>query len=220
MDSRRRRSRDPHLRGSANSYASGWSEPRPGGRRGSRPALPPHLPGSGRVLDIGSGTGHNTEALRARTRVSYVETDVVDMHVVGPAPVPCGDGDLPFAADAFDAALVLHVLQFPSDVVALLRNAGRIAPRVVVLQSTVGGPAGRAALVVRGFVFGRLAFRVARAVGYVAPAPQALRVLRVFSRDDVRAAATAAGLRVTAFEADRFPVPFGGRDLFVLERSR
>ncbi|MFE6857523.1 class I SAM-dependent methyltransferase [Nocardia sp. NPDC057668] len=179
----------------------------------------PHLPVGGRVIDIGSGTGHNTEALRAVTASSFVETDVVDMHVAGPAPVLCADGALPFADNAFEAALVLHVLQFPTDATVLLREAGRVAPRIIVLQSTVGGPAGHAALVVRGFLFGRLAFRIARAVGYVAPTPQALRVLRVFSRADVRAAAAAAGLRVTAFEADRFPVPFGGRDLFVLERA-
>lgn len=182
-----------------------------------------HLPEGARVLDVGSGTGHNADVLRRVVGVEVVETDVVDMHVVGVGPVLCADGVLPFADDAFGAAVVLHVLQFPADPIAVLAETARVAPRVVVLQSTTGGALGRAALVMRGFVFGRLAFQVSRLVGFIdsgMAAGMALHVRRVLSREDVRSAAQAAGLREVAFEPDRLPVPFGGRDLFVFERAR
>ena len=45
--------------------------------------LVPHLPAGARLLDIGSGTGHNARALRVRTGGSCLEADVVDFHVVG-----------------------------------------------------------------------------------------------------------------------------------------
>src|SRR6185436_20213782 len=44
----------------------------------ARPLLP-HLPPSGRVLDLGSGTGHTVQALRRYTSLSFVEADVVNM---------------------------------------------------------------------------------------------------------------------------------------------
>ncbi|MFE3195531.1 methyltransferase domain-containing protein [Nocardia sp. NPDC059240] len=182
-----------------------------------------HLPAGGRVLDVGSGTGHNADALRRVVGLEVVETDVVDMHVVGVGPVLCADGVLPFADDAFGAAVVLHVLQFPADPTAVLAETARVASRVVVLQSTTGGVLGRAALVARGFVFGRLAFQVSRLVGFIdsgMAAGVALHVRRVLSREDVRTAAYAAGLREIAFEPDRLPVPFGGRDLFVFDRAQ
>ncbi|APA99452.1 methyltransferase domain-containing protein [Nocardia seriolae] len=182
-----------------------------------------HVRAAGRVLDVGSGTGHNAAALRASTGLDVVETDVVDMHVVGAGPVLCADGVLPFADDAFGAALVLQVLQFPADPAAVLAEAARVAPRVLVLQSTTGGIPGPAALVLRGFLFGRLAFQLSRLVGFIdsgMSAGVALHVRRVLSRDDVRAAARAASLTEIAFEPDRSPVPFGGHDLFVFERAR
>lgn len=192
-------------------------------RRAERIAarVAPHLPAEGRVLDVGSGTGHNAQALRQATRLTFVETDVVDMHAVGPGPILCEDAKLPFPDNGFDAAIVCHVLQFPADSTALLTDTARVAPRVVVLQSTSGGTLGRALLVARGFVFGRLAFRIARLAGFVGPSePSALAVRRVLSREDVRSAATAAGLREAGFEPDKLPVPFGGRDLFVFERVK
>ncbi|WP_460723286.1 class I SAM-dependent methyltransferase [Nocardia heshunensis] len=182
-----------------------------------------HLPDGGRVLDVGSGTGHNADALRRVAGVEVVETDVVDMHVVGVGPMLCADGVLPFADNAFGAAVVLHVLQFPADPTAVLAEAARVAPRVLVLQSTTGGALGRAALVVRGFVLGRLAFQASRLVGLIDSGMAtgvALHARRVLTRDDVRTAAQAAGLREIAFEPDRLPLPFGGRDLFVFERAQ
>ncbi|MGW3543585.1 class I SAM-dependent methyltransferase [Nocardia niigatensis] len=185
--------------------------------------IAPYLPVTGRVLDVGSGTGHIADLLCKVTGLAVVETDVVDMHVVGPGPVLCADGVLPFPGDDFDTALVLHVLQFPADPAAVLAETARVASRVIVLQSTSGGRLGRASLVVRGFFLGRLAFQLSRLVGFVdsgMAAGVALHVRRVLSRDDVRAAARAAGLREVAFEPDRWPVPFGGRDLFVFDRAR
>ncbi|MET8430543.1 methyltransferase domain-containing protein [Nocardia sp. NPDC004860] len=198
---------------------------RAAGERAARIAerIAPYLPAAGPVLDVGSGTGHNADLLRKVTGLDVIETDVVDMHVVGHGPVLCADGVLPFPSDAFETALVLHVLQFPADPAAVLGETARVASRVIVLQSTSDGRLGRASLVVRGFFFGRLAFQLSRLVGCVdsgMAAGIALQVRRVLSRDDVRAAAREAGLREIAFDPDRWPAPFGGRDLFVFDRAR
>ena len=48
--------------------------------------IAPHLPAGATVLDVGSGTGHNAEALRARGAHTCTEADVVDFHVVGVGP--------------------------------------------------------------------------------------------------------------------------------------
>jgi SAM-dependent methyltransferase len=192
------------------------------GRRAERLAarLAPHLPRSGGALDVGSGTGHNALALRRATGLDVRETDVVDFHAVGPGPILCGDGRLPFADDAFDAAVVCHVLSFSADPAALLEETARVARRVVVVQSTCRGRLGRATLAARGFVLARVAFFVARAVRFVPSTPFPMRRRRDFTRREVRAAARAAGLALVAFEADARPAPLGGRDLFVLERPQ
>ena len=64
--------------------------------RGLAVRLIPLLPGNGRILDLGSGTGHNGEYLR-RLRLGPVsEVDVVDFSVVGPRPALFDGCRLPF----------------------------------------------------------------------------------------------------------------------------
>ena len=123
--------------------------------------IAPHLPTGATVLDIGSGTGHNAEALRAWGARTCVEADVVDFHVVGVGPVLFDGARLPFADRVFDACLLAFVLSYTDDPAALLREAGRVASRrVLVLQSSPRGRAGRIALRLRSWVQGRVAFRL------------------------------------------------------------
>lgn len=182
--------------------------------------LAPHLPPAGLALDIGSGTGHNAEALRAVTRLEFKETDVVDFHVVGPGPILCGDARLPFADGSFDAATLCYVLHYATDAAALLREAARVARRVVVIQSTCSGRPGRAFLTVREFATGRLAFHVARAAAFVPQARFPLQVRRLLTRADVRSAASRAGLTELPGAPAGETIPAVSRDLFVLERTR
>jgi len=182
--------------------------------------LLPHLPGEGRVLDIGSGTGHNAQALRALTRLTVDEADVCDMHVVGPGPVLFNGRTLPYRDGQFDCAMILFVLQYADEPAALLKEAARVtAGPLVVIQSTYEGALGEALLRGRGLLQGRVAFRLARRLGLVAGTGASLDVRRRFTRASFRAAAEQAGLGVERVEAEPwFGLPVS-RDLSILRRA-
>jgi SAM-dependent methyltransferase len=180
--------------------------------------IAPHLPAGATVLDIGSGTGHNAEALRARVASSCAEADVVDFHVVGGGPVLFDGARLPFADGAFDAGLLAFVLSHAEDPAALLREAGRVASRrVLVLQSSPRGRTGRIALRLRGWVQGRLAFRLCATLRLIPPSPTPLRRRRLLSRERVGDLATEAGLRLARVVPEPGFLGQVSRDLFVLE---
>jgi SAM-dependent methyltransferase len=182
--------------------------------------IAPLLPPSGRMLDIGCGTGHNAVALRSRLpNLCVHECDVVDMKIVGPPPV-LFDHKLPFADGTFDAATLLFVLQYPADPLALLREARRVAAgRVIVLQSTHRGRVARGMLAARGFIQGRGAFAVARRVGVVNGCSRALRPRRMFDPDALEHEFAAAGLRIVRREPHAWPMTGLSRDLYLLERA-
>ncbi len=180
--------------------------------------LGPHLPHGGRILDIGSGTGHTAQALHRRAPLEVVQADVTDLSVVGAPPIRF-DETLPFADDAFAAALMLFVLQYPGDPLRLLREAGRItAGPLLVVQSTYCGRLGRAALGANEFLWGPVAFLVARCAGLVSPCEFTLAARRLFTRAELRDLFRHAGLRVCAWHAQPWPVVPVGYDLFILER--
>src|SRR5262249_61845761 len=100
---------------------------------------------------------------------------VVDFHVVGGGPVLFDGARLPFADRGFDACLLAFVLSYTDDPAALLREAGRVASRrVLVLQSSPRGRAGRIALRLRGWVQGRGAFPPPPAPPPIPPPPPPL----------------------------------------------
>jgi SAM-dependent methyltransferase len=181
--------------------------------------IAPHLPAGATVLDIGSGTGHNAEALRVQGRSVCAEADVVDFHVVGDGPVLFDGARLPFADGVFDACLLAFVLSYTDDPAALLREAGRVASRrVLVLQSSPRGRAGRIALRLRGWIQAPLAFRLSAGLHLIPPAPMPLHRRRLLSRERVGDLADEAGLKLTRVIPE--PGLFGlvSRDLFVLKR--
>src|SRR5262249_38310256 len=102
----------------------------------------PHLPTGPTVLDIGSRTGPNAEAPRARGARTCIEADVVDFHVVGDGPVLFDGARLPFADRVFDACLLAFVLSYADNPATLLREAGRVASRRVLVVQSI--PRGRA----------------------------------------------------------------------------
>ena len=183
--------------------------------------IAPHLPTGATVLDIGSGTGHNAEALRARGARACAEADVVDFHVVGGGPVLFDGSLLPFADRAFDACLLAFVLRYPNDPAALLREAGRVAcRRVLVLQSSPRGRAGRIALRLRSWVQGRVAFRLCATLRLIPPSPTPLHPRRLLSRERVGDLADEAGLKLARVVPEPGLLGLVSRDLFVLERPR
>lgn len=180
--------------------------------------LRPHLPPGGRVLDIGSGTGHTALALRRRAPLEVVQADVTDLSVVGARPIRF-DETLPFADGAFAAALILFVLQYPGDPLRLLREAARVtAGPLLVVQSTYCGRLGHATLRANEFLWGPVAFLVARRVGLVGPCPFTLAARRLFTRPELRDLFQHAGLRVRTWHAQPWPVVPISYDLFILER--
>jgi SAM-dependent methyltransferase len=181
--------------------------------------LVPYLPLDGRVLDIGSGTGHNAAALARRGRFDIVEADVTDIHVVGPGPLRCDGQTLPFADRVFNAALLVFVLPYPPDPLQLLYEAGRVTDgRVLVLQSTYRSWIGRTALAISEFFWGPVAFLGARALRLIGPARFTLQARRYFSRPDLQRLAQQAGLHVQILQPEPWfglPVSY---DLLVLAR--
>jgi SAM-dependent methyltransferase len=180
--------------------------------------IAPHLPTGATVLDIGSGTGHNAEALRAWGARTCVEADVVDFHVVGGGPILFDGARLPFADRVFDACLLSFVLSYSDDPAALLREAGRVASRrVLVLQSSPRGRAGRIALRLRSWVQGRVAFRLCSTLRLIPPSPTPLSPRRMLSRERVGELAGEAGLKLARVVPEPGLLGLVSRDLFVLE---
>ncbi len=177
-----------------------------------------HLPTGARLLDIGSGTGHNAEALRDRGARTCAEADVADFHAVGGGPVLFDGARLPFADRDFDACLLAFVLSFAGDPAALLREAGRVASRrVLVLQSSPRGRAGRVALWLRGWVQGPVAFQVCATLRLIPRTPSTLRRRRLLSREQMADLAEEAGLKLERVVPEPGLLGLVSRDLFVLE---
>jgi SAM-dependent methyltransferase len=173
------------------------------------------------VLDIGSGTGHNAEALRADGTRTCIEVDVVDFHVVGSGPMLFDGARLPFADRVFDACLLAFVLSYTDNSATLLREARRVASRLVlVLQSSPRGRAGRLALALRGWVQGRFTFRLCAILRLIPPTPSPLRQRRLLSRECTVGLAEEAGLKLARVVPEPGLLGLVSRDLFVLERPR
>ena len=158
------------------------------------------LPAQGRVLDLGSGTGHLSARVAREFGLEVVTADVSDIHVVGPPPVLIDDGVLPFEEKTFSAALLLFMLAYPSNPSELLAEAARVTSGpIILLQSLHSNRLGYAWLRVREFLWTTVAFHVSRILGYVPPqAKFAMNTRRFYTADRLQQEVIAAGLRVRA----------------------
>jgi SAM-dependent methyltransferase len=180
--------------------------------------LKPHLRRGERIADVGSGTGHNAEALRQRLGVAVVEFDVDDLHWVGPGPTLLPGERIPAEPRAFDVTLLLFVLQYPAEVRPLLTEAARITRRrLIVVQSAVRGRWGRLVLAIRGFCWGRCALQLARWCRLVAAPNATMRPRRAYTREQLRSDLEATGWRIIHVEPAAWPGLGVSRELFVLE---
>jgi ubiquinone/menaquinone biosynthesis C-methylase UbiE len=172
------------------------------------------LPREGRVLDLGSGTGHLSARLERERGLAMVTADVSDIHVVGPAPVLVRDGVLPFEEKAFSAALLLFMLAYPSDPARVLAEAARVTSGpVILLQTLHSGRLSRARLRVREFFWTFVAFHVSKIAGYVPrQAKFSMNTRRFYTASELQRDVTAAGLRIRS-RRDRPLLP--GRSLVV-----
>lgn len=156
------------------------------------------LPTEGRVLDLGSGTGHLSARLERELGLEVVTADVSDIHVVGPAPVLIDDGVLPFEEKTFSAALLLFMLAYPNNPSAVLAEAARVTRGPIILvQSLHASRLGYVWLRVREFVWTIVAFHVSKVLGYVPPkAKFTMNTRRFYTADALQQDVIAAGLRV------------------------
>ncbi len=180
--------------------------------------LAPHLPTRGVVLDVGAGTGHNSHALRRQTALTFVDADVVQMRVL-PGNAVLYDGlRLPFADDTFTAALLVFVLHYVIDPAALLREVGRVTSGgVLLLQTTYRGRVGAHVACGYDYLWGPLAFEVARRLRWVPTDQHAMTARQFYTRQHLADVVQQAGFvaqHVTSLPWRGVPVAY---DLLRLE---
>ncbi len=183
--------------------------------------IEPHLPDSGTIADFGSGTGHNADQIRRRTRLQVNEYDIADLHWVGPGPVILRNSAIPVEDNYFAAMLVLFVLQYPESVSQVLLEARRVTRGpVIVVQSTCGGALGLMALGVREFFWGKLAFRLAVWTRLIPKSDCPFVPRRRFSRRELLDEFQRSGFVLRTSDQTNWPGLNLSRDLFVLESTQ
>jgi SAM-dependent methyltransferase len=180
------------------------------------------LPTEGRVLDVGSGTGHVAARLERELGLEVVTADVSDIHVVGPPPVSIADGVLPFERGTFSGALLLFMLAYPNDPGGVLMEVARVTRGpIILMQSLHADRLGYAWLRVREFLWTIVAFHVSKVLGYVPwDAKFAMHTRRFYTAQELRRDVAAAGLRVRS-QSERPVLPGGSLVVagWVLERD-
>jgi ubiquinone/menaquinone biosynthesis C-methylase UbiE len=92
------------------------------------------------VLDIGAGTCNFSELLKKRG-FEVTAVDVCDLSFVDDVRPVIFDGDtLPFGDQAFDIAVLIHVLHHATDPERLLAEAARTSRRIVIVEDIITNP--------------------------------------------------------------------------------
>ena len=177
-----------------------------------------YLPQHGTIANIGSGTGHNAEAIRRFRQLQVREFDVADLHWLGPGPELISDSQIPVDDGVFDGLILFFVLQYPDSPEQLLRECRRVTNGpLLIIQSTYRGQLGRFVLAIREFFWGRFALYVATVAGLIQPVKCRLKPRHVFTRFELSELFARVGLIVV----ERVPAEWLGlgvsRDLFVLK---
>lgn len=156
------------------------------------------LPAEGRVLDLGSGTGHLSARLQRELGLEMVTADVSDLHIVGPPPLLIAEGVLPFEEGTFSATLLFFMLSYPSDPAGVLAEAARVTRGPVILvQSIHSDRLGYAWLRVREFLWTAVGFHVSKILRYIpAKAKFTMHPRRFYTAHALQRDVMAAGLRI------------------------
>jgi ubiquinone/menaquinone biosynthesis C-methylase UbiE len=181
-----------------------------------------HLPFEGTIADIGSGTGHNAESIRRHTNRTVVEFDVANLRWAGPVAqrILQPDGRIPAEDAAFRSALVLFVLHYPCDPLAVLHEIRRITTdSVLVIQSTYNGALSQLALKFREFFLGRFGFYLARSAGLVSSGECPLVPHHYFTIEELLTLFASAGFHVCRMQSEESPIFAVSRTLFILKHN-
>lgn len=180
------------------------------------------LPTEGPVLDLGSGTGHLSARLEQDLGIEVVTADVTDIHIVGRPPVLIPDGVLPFGEHTFSAVLLVFMLAYPKDPVAVLMEAARVTRGPIILVQTLySGRFGYVWHRGREFFWTVLAFHISKFIGYVpATAKFSMNTRRFYTDQALRRELAAAGVRIRS-RRERRILPGGALVVasWILERN-
>ncbi|MEI7578457.1 MAG: class I SAM-dependent methyltransferase [bacterium] len=100
----------------------------------------PYLPQSGKILDIGSGPGAITLALRNQG-FAVTPVDVASFH--GPRlsePIIYDGSHLPFADQQFETAMLLMVMHHTPDPEIVFHEAARVAKNLLIIETSFLNP--------------------------------------------------------------------------------
>ncbi|MEM8772283.1 MAG: class I SAM-dependent methyltransferase [Pseudomonadota bacterium] len=107
--------------------------------RRKREWMAPHLPG-GPLLEIGSGPGSVLFELR-RAEHKLIGVDIRDSSYNDSLrPILSDGGALPFADKTFSASLLLTTLHHARDPERLIREAARVARRILIIEDIYRSP--------------------------------------------------------------------------------
>lgn len=97
----------------------------------------------GKVLDVGAGTCH-TSSLIGEAGHEVTALDIEDISFFEDIkPIVYSGGAFPFSDQSFDTAVLLTMLHHTPDPVDVLREAARVARRLIVIEDVVRGPVHR-----------------------------------------------------------------------------
>lgn len=100
----------------------------------------PHLSPTDNCVDIGCGNGLIVEALRTKG-FSCEAVDVADLSIVPEVEVTVYDGlHLPYPDQHFDTAMLLTVLHHTPDPIPVLKEAARVARRLILVEDVYNNP--------------------------------------------------------------------------------
>lgn len=99
-----------------------------------RDQITPYLNLDDKIIDIGAGLGMVDYELMAKG-YNVTPVDIMDLSLIETVKPIIYDGQkLPFKKDSFDTALIITVLHHTTDPVAILREAARVAKKVIVVE--------------------------------------------------------------------------------------
>lgn len=182
--------------------------------------LQAHLPAHGHILDVGSGTGHNSDLIETMTGLQVAKIDVTNMNIVG-NPVTLYDGKhIPFPDHTFQAVLALFILHYIANPVSFLLELKRTGTgRFLVIQSVYTNSFGRVVLKLRDLLQGRGAFHVASALKLVPSGLCTMQPLHFYTRTELATLFEKTGFRIAEHTKAPWPGLGVSRDLYVLQPS-
>ena len=93
---------------------------------------------SAKLIDIGAGSCHISKTLSSKYGFDVTAIDVVD-HNITDLPLKLYDGSkLPYDDNSFDAGLLVFVLHHAMDTSNLIKEAGRVCKKLIVVEDIPG----------------------------------------------------------------------------------